>query len=397
MKMKTKFFFLAVAAATTSLCGYVEPASAQALIVEEDVSVTEVLPGKPRYYSDSHKNNWFISLGAGGQTFLTEHMGDAQYTLAMNFAVGKWISPYLGFRLSAMGGALHTNWPFSEGVMTHMRYAAVYGDLMWDMFNTFHGYNERRVFSIIPFAGAGGIYSFHNTPYGSKTYAFPITAGIKLNFRLSHYVDFFLEGRGNLIGDHFNGIVEGKEVESVVSAVGGFSIKFGKDRFKAYDAYADQMMINQLNDKVNSLRGQLEECESQEVECPPCPEPVVEEVTVVEPAGCNQELTGVVRFTINSAVVSDEEMVNVYNIAQWLKSNPSCNISVIGYADKDTGTPEYNKQLSQRRAESVVKLLTGKYNIDKKRIQIVANGSDSQLYPKNNNWNRIVVFAGSAQ
>ena len=315
----------------------------------------------------------------------------------MNFAVGKWISPYLGFRLSAMGGALHTNWPFSEGVMTHMRYAAVYGDLMWDMFNTFHGYNERRVFSIIPFAGAGGIYSFHNTPYGSKTYAFPITAGIKLNFRLSHYVDFFLEGRGNLIGDHFNGIVEGKEVESVVSAVGGFSIKFGKERFKAYDAYADQMMINQLNNKVNRLRGQLEECESQEVECPPCPEPVVEEVTVVEQAGCNQELTGVVRFTINSAVVSDEEMVNVYNIAQWLKSNPSCNISVIGYADKDTGTPEYNKQLSQRRAESVVKLLTGKYNIDKKRIQIVANGSDSQLYPKNNNWNRIVVFAGSAQ
>ena len=139
MKMKTKFFFLAVAAATTSLCGYVESASAQAIIVEEDVSVTEVLPGKPRYYSDSHKNNWFISLGAGGQTFLTEHTGDAQYTLAMNFAVGKWISPYLGFRLSAMGGALHTNWPFSEGVMTHMRYAAVYGDLMWDMFNTFHG------------------------------------------------------------------------------------------------------------------------------------------------------------------------------------------------------------------------------------------------------------------
>ena len=292
---------------------------------------------------------------------------------------------------------MHTNWPFADGVMTHMRYAAVYGDLMWDMFNTFHGYNERRVFPIIPFAGAGGIYSFHNTPYGYKTYAFPITAGIKLNFRLSHYVDFFLEGRGNLIGDHFNGIVDGVEVESVISAIGGFSIKFGKERFKAYDAYADQMVISELNNRVNALRSQLDECESQEVECPPCPDPVVEEVTVVEPAGCSQELTGVVRFSINSAVVSNEEMVNVYNIAQWLKSNPSCNISVIGYADKDTGTPEYNKQLSQRRAESVVKLLTEKYNIDQKRIQVVANGSDSQLYPQNNNWNRIVVFASSPQ
>lgn len=397
--MKTSFFYLSVAIATSSLFCYAESAGAQAIIVEEDVSVTEVLPGKPRYYSDSHKNNWFISVGAGGQTFLTEHTGNAQYTLAMDFAIGKWISPYLGFRLSAMGGALHTNWPFADGVMTHMRYAAVYGDLMWNMFNTFAGYNENRVFSIIPFAGAGGIYSFHNTPYGSKTYAFPITGGIKLNFRLSHYVDFFLEGRGSLIGDHFNGIVEGVEVESVISAVGGFSIKFGKDRFKAYDAYADQMVIGALNDKVNVLRAQLNQCESQVVECPPCPDPVIEEVTVVKPApaSCTQKLTGAVRFAINSAVVSDEEMVNVYNIAQWLKSNPSCNISVIGYADKDTGTSEYNKQLSQRRAESVVKLLTDKYNIDKSRIEIVANGSESQLYPNNNNWNRIVVFAGTAQ
>lgn len=148
--MKTNFFYLAVAIATTSLFCYSESAEAQAIIVEEDVSVTEVIPTKPRYYSDSHKNNWFISIGAGGQTFLTEHVGDAQYTLAMDFAIGKWISPYLGFRLSAMGGALHTNWPLAEGVMTHMRYAAVYGDIMWNMFNTFHGYNEDRVFSIIP-------------------------------------------------------------------------------------------------------------------------------------------------------------------------------------------------------------------------------------------------------
>ena len=286
--MKTNFFYLAVAIATTSLFCYSESAGAQAIIVEEDVSVTEVVPTKPRYYSDSHKNNWFISIGAGGQTFLTEHVGDAQYTLAMDFAIGKWISPYLGFRLSAMGGALHTNWPLAEGVMTHMRYAAVYGDIMWNMFNTFHGYNEDRVFSIIPFAGAGGIYSFHNTPYNNKTYAFPITAGIKLNFRLSHYVDFFLEGRGNLIGDHFNGIVEGTEVESVISAIGGFSIKFGKDRFKAYDAYADQMVIGDLNNRVNALRAQLNECESRVVECPPCPEAVVEEVTVIEPAACSQ-------------------------------------------------------------------------------------------------------------
>ncbi len=67
------------------------------------------------------------------------------------------------------------------------------------------------------------------------------------------------------------------------------------------------MVIGDLNNRVNALRAQLNECESRVVECPPCPEAVVEEVAVIEPAACSQELTGVVRFTINSAVVSNEE------------------------------------------------------------------------------------------
>lgn len=41
--MKTNFFYLAVAIATTSLFCYSESAGAQAIIVEEDVSVTEVV------------------------------------------------------------------------------------------------------------------------------------------------------------------------------------------------------------------------------------------------------------------------------------------------------------------------------------------------------------------
>ncbi len=370
-------------------------AVAQSVLVEE-VSITEAIPGKPQYYSDSNKNNWFMSLGAGGQTFFTEHMGDQQYTMAMNFALGKWFTPSVGFRISAMGGALHTNYYYDERVMTHMRYAAVYGDLMWNMFNSLGGYNEDRFFSIIPFLGAGGIYSFHNTPYNRKTYAFPVTGGIRLEFRASHYMGIYIEGRGAMMGDHFNGIVQNAEVDGIVSLVGGFTFKFGKERFKAYDAYADQAVIRDLNGRVNSLRAQLAACESREPDCPPCPEAVVEEVTIME-SPCNQDLTSVVRFTINSAVVSREEMVNVYNIAQWMKENPSCNVTVMGYADKNTGTAEYNKGLSQRRAEAVARILTEQYNIDRNRIQMVAHGSDSQLYPDNNDWNRIVVFSGSAK
>ncbi len=393
--MNANFFYLTAAMAIISLFCYPNGANAQAFVVEE-VSVLKELPGKVHYYSESNKNNWFMSLGAGGQTFFTEHQGKQRYTLAMDFAIGKWISPVWGMRLSAMGGALHTNYYYDANVMTHMRYAAVYLDVMWDMFNTFNGYKEDRVFSIIPFMGAGGIYSFHNTPYGKKTYAFPVTAGIKLNFCLSHYIDLFFEGRGVLIGDHFNGIVQNTEVDGIVSVVGGLTFKFGKERFKPYNAYADQLVISELNSRVNTLRRQLNDCQSREVECPPCPEPVVQE-KVVERSACGQELTSSVAFSINSSEVSEKEMVNVYNIAQWMKNNPTCQVTIIGYADKNTGTSQYNKELSQRRAETVRDILVNQYSINSSRIKIIAQGSESQLYPNNNDWNRIVVFSGSVQ
>ena len=31
-------------------------------------------------------------------------------------------------------------------------------------------------------------------------------------------------------------------------------------------------------------------------------------------------------------------MVNVFNIAEWMKANPEQNVAIVGYADKDTGT-----------------------------------------------------------
>ena len=98
-----------------------------------------------------------------------------------------------------------------------------------------------------------------------------------------------------------------------------------------------------------------------------------------------------VRFKINSAVISPEEEVNVYNVAEWMKANPDQNVTISGYADKDTGTAEYNMGLSKRRAENVRDQLVNKYGINPDRLSIQAEGSDTQPYDVNN-WNRIVIF-----
>ena len=85
-------------------------------------------------------------------------------------------------------------------------------------------------------------------------------------------------------------------------------------------------------------------------------------------------------------------MVNVYNVAEWLKENPKQNIVIKGYADEQTGTSDYNMALSRQRAQNVYDVLVDEYGINPNRLSIQAEGSDSQVY-ETNDWNRIVIFA----
>ena len=64
---------------------------------------------------------------------------------------------------------------------------------------------------------------------------------------------------------------------------------------------------------------------------------------------------------------------------------------VVGYADKDTGTADYNLQLSEKRANAVADALVNTYGIDRSRLTVKYDGSDVQPY-STNDWNRIVIF-----
>ena len=82
----------------------------------------------------------------------------------------------------------------------------------------------------------------------------------------------------------------------------------------------------------------------------------------------------------------------MYNIAKWMKDNPDQCVAIVGYADKDTGTSDYNMTLSKRRAQAVNDMLVNTYGINPDRLSIQAEGSNVQPYEENN-WNRIVIFS----
>ncbi len=190
-------------------------------------------------------------------------------------------------------------------------------------------------------------------------------------------------------GDNFNNEAYGRPIDIDLSAVGGFTFHLTGSKFKRYNPCDYVDYINNANAQINDLRGALATTSAALAAAQaqlPCPD-----VTVVEPAPA-VTLLPTVRFKINSAYVSSEEMVNVYNVAEYLKANPNTSIVVRGYADEDTGTSEYNMKLSERRAQAVADILVGDYGIDSSRLVLEAAGSNTQVYDTND-WNRIVIFA----
>lgn len=357
---------------------------------------------KEIYAANSWKDNWYLQLGAGIQSPFMENFRDhgsksRHMTVVYNLGVGRWISPYLGFRFSGYYGSMHWN----QGITASARTANLNVDFMWDMFNSMAGYTPGRVFSIVPYVGLGGtfVWNFHpakgnimdsDGKLKSNQWLLPVSAGLQLRFRLSRYVDFFAEGRASFYGDNFNNSAYGMPIDVNLSAIGGFTFHFSGSDFQRYNPCDYISALNQANAKVNDLRGALATTSAALAAAEaqlPCPE-----VVAAEAIENNITLLPTVRFKINSAYVSSEEMVNIYNIAEFMRANPDTQIVVRGYADKDTGTAEYNMKLSERRAQAVADILTGDYGISPNRLVLEAAGSNSQVYDTND-WNRVVIFA----
>lgn len=373
------------------------------VVVEEDVTIVDLSQCEDIYHS-SWKDNWFMQMGAGMnlpmvENYLPDGTEKRHITAAYNVGFGKWMTPYLGWRISGLYGAIH----WDNEVYSKAKYVNANFDLMWDMFNSVGGVNSNRVFSIIPFVGLGGTYTwdFNNhspairTSYGDKPnqWTLPVSAGLQMRFRLCRYADFFIEGRAQFYGDNFNNYAYGEPVDVNITAIGGFTINFGGRNFKAYNPCGDLGYISSLNDQVNDLRASLAVCSTALAEAEaqlPCPE--VKPTVVYKPAAPTSDaiLLSTVRFARNSAEISDAEMVNVYNVAEWLKENPKQNIVIKGYADEQTGTSDYNMELSRQRAQNVYDALID-YGIKANRLSIQAEGSNTQLYDTND-WNRIVIF-----
>ena len=82
-------------------------------------------------------------------------------------------------------------------------------------------------------------------------------------------------------------------------------------------------------------------------------------------------------FDVNEAALKPEAKKNIDELAKVLQRYDDCDIVVAGHTDS-TGKPEYNKELSERRAEAVAKYAEAE-GIKGARIRTVGDGETAPV------------------
>lgn len=341
-------------------------------------------------------SNWFLSGGVGAQMYFGDNDSKADFgkriSPALDITVGKWFTPGLGLRvayngLQAKGASPSANELYVKGGTYSNGYykqkwniANFHGDVLFNLSNMFCGYNEKRVYSFIPYVGAGLAVSL-SEPHEKNL---GLNIGLINRFRLSSALDFNVELRGLLMKNAFGGM--GKEAMGGVTV--GLTYKFNKRSWNAVPTVpmVPESQLNDIREKVNSLRGENESLKHDLVEARnKKPEVIVKkEVVSIVPRL-------IVVFNIGKSNIAKREYMNIETIAKAIKENSAKVYTVTGYADKATGSAEYNMKLSKKRAEAVRDLMVNEFGVSASQLKVDYKGGVGNMFYDSAKLSRVAI------
>lgn len=354
------------------------------------------------YETNKFFDNWFISAGGGVNLYEGEedNQGKLGKRLAptWDFSLGKWVTPAVGLRLQYSGGEAKGNTSLMSDFMRpgsmyknlyreKFRLSTLHLDIMWNATNSLAGYSSSRVWNVIPFVGFGNAQSRGN---GNQINEFALAAGILNTFRVSDRIDINLEARQMIMRDNQDGVVFGKSVDGMTSLTAGITVKLGKTKFNRvkavepdYSAYTDQIkqMANELAErkrKEEELRQFLaDEKKRASLE-------KILTKTVASPVA--------LFFTIGKNTLDSKELLNLdFYVKTAMAEDSDRTFTLIGSADKETGTAKFNEELTQKRVDFVYNLLVNKYGINPSKLIKKPEGSNDNRF-NSPELNRVVII-----
>ncbi|PPI84869.1 hypothetical protein KEHDKFFH_06585 [Marinobacter maroccanus] len=108
----------------------------------------------------------------------------------------------------------------------------------------------------------------------------------------------------------------------------------------------------------------------------------------VDASGCEGVVETIETFTIevqfptNSSVIGNTFDSEIRRVADFLNENPETIVEIAGHSDS-RGAADYNRALSQRRAEAVAGRLTGPLGVDPSRVNAVGYGEEAPIASNN--------------
>lgn len=331
-------------------------------------------------------SNWFFSIGGGAEATFGDNDSAGSFgkriSPTLNVSVGKWFTPGLGLRLQYSGlqargftydaGADYVKGTQMKGGYYKQRfdYMNLHADVMFNLNALFGGYNQHRVYEIIPYVGAGFTHNY-SKPHRE---ALSVNAGIINKFRISNAFDINLELSAMGVEDKFDGEVGGDHgYDGVLSATVGLTYRFPARGFRRpMPQLISQIELAAMQDKLAAMGAQNAQLKNALIQAQNQPVAEVTETEVIVPDPDIAPRT--VFFTIGSAELSPREIMNLSYLAEQMKQFPNATYTVNGYADSATGTPAFNKELSLKRAQAVKDALVKNYGIAADRLNIEAGG-----------------------
>lgn len=343
-------------------------------------SVITVSAQSQRNYCGSSKFFDNISIGVVGGVETNLHDWNAPQGAVAGIVLNKEVTPIFGVTLEGntnINGL--RNW---ESQATHFHCANTFDGLSMyltprvNLTNAIFGYKGTpRKFEIEAVAGPGYGFLLHD-----EYNALSVKAGLNLNLNLSKAFTIMLRPAVvyNLSANSAQFDSRNAIGQLTAGIVYHFKTSNGTRSFNKAKLY-DQSEVDALNAKIVSLQTNLDDIIKSKA--------TVDTVYVENSSLMNN----VVSFKLNCATVDETQMANLDNAVRILKENPDLKVTLKGYADKNTGSTSYNKDLSVRRAEAVKDIIVNKYGVDSKRVDVMGVGDTEQPY-SDNNWNRVVIF-----
>ncbi|MGM9634217.1 MAG: OmpA family protein [Alloprevotella sp.] len=348
---------------------------------------TEIPTHKYSVATNSFWANWYVSAGADFTAAYTSQENCCNKnpfsvdrgTFGFDVAVGKWFTPGIGLRTKFNGiWAKQVN---TRDDHHSYNYWNIHEDVTFNLSNLLFGYNEKRVWNFIPYVGMGVMRNMSANEY-ALTYNF----GLLNNFRVSSRVQIFADlsctaGEGFIDGADFGypakSVFATRRYDKLVGLSVGVTYNLGKHTWEKTPDVDALMAMNK--EQLDALNASLKEQQDENARLRDMlanQKPVTKVETKTQVVTTAQS----VFFNIGSSkIASRKDLVNVKEVAEYAKANGS-KILVTGYADSKTGSAEFNKQLSEKRAQAVADELV-KMGVNRDNIITEAKGGVDTISP----------------